>query len=1193
MATCCLLLSLIIDQQSKQKNIVRRPLNLIFALISSIGVLLFITEASAQITSPNAAYTQPTQYTNGMPNDEIFVFCSPDVNGNPITGSLMATPTIAGPGFTFDWGAYDENTHTYTPFFSENGASSTVNNLSSGGYNVTITNAAGETETFITWLYVSIVDVDISLDLDPVNPGCEPFDVNGTIAASGFTYWDPVDPGAAPFIIDANTTIEVCFDANHTYVSDLGFVLVGPPGCGSPGVTLTPNPQVVNNANGCCCNSGNNINNLCFSTANNNQLNMCGAGVPLTGTFGFYNGNYPGTGGGNYPQGGVPGLYGCNAAEGGWAVQIYDCIGADVGSLTGASITFSNGNSTIIYDSGAINSAINDNSCDPNSASIYVVPLTTPINPDPNQVPNSGTLTYQLGLNGNPITLAAGTNSFTETVDPIPTYDEWYYLFIQDELGCSAIDSAMFDFTGYADATINDINPANLLCLANDPVQLTSVSPGGNWTGPGVSPTGLFDPAAAGIGIHTITHTIPDPCGDVQTIDIEVGNVTFTHAITDVDCFDASTGEIEFSNETGTAPYDYSIDGGTTTQGGNIFQNLPAGNYDLMIEDSDGCVSNPVAVVVAEPTQIVAAAVMDQESNCGQPDGEATVAANGGTVALDYTYSWDSTPAQATATATGLLPATYNVTVTDDNGCSETATVTVTSTPGFTASIVGSTDALCFQGCDGTATVQANPGSTGQLTYSWNSTPPQATANATGLCAGDYQATVTDAVGCIATADVTITEPLKVTGTVAASATPICIGESSGLTSNMAGGTTPYATYTWSADPIDVSLVTTQQNPTVSPIVTTEYTFVGTDANGCDTDPAIVTVTVNPPLALDVVRPLFNPDTSICPYDFAVLNLQGSGGDGNYTYFLQPDLANPITLPMQVQPSATTTYDFTVVDGCTTPPAVAASTVTVHILPEVDFEADELTGCDPHSIQLTDLTVPAPAQWNWNFGDPNSSANTSPIQNPTHQFSGAGLYDISLNVVSADGCVEDSTKSDYIEVYPLPYASFEMDPEKTNVLDGTINFGDLSTGNIATWEWSFGTGDVSLDQNPVYNYTDTGTFLVWLQVTTDMGCQDQVTRQVIIEPDFMFYVPNSFTPNSDGKNDVFRGYGEGIKWETYEMFVYNRWGEEIYFTNNVDEPWRGWFKNMEAESGVYVWMIRLYDLKGEQHTYRGHVTLLR
>ena len=124
-------------------------------------------------------------------------------------------------------------------------------------------------------------------------------------------------------------------------------------------------------------------------------------------------------------------------------------------------------------------------------------------------------------------------------------------------------------------------------------------------------------------------------------------------------------------------------------------------------------------------------------------------------------------------------------------------------------------------------------------------------------------------------------------------------------------------------------------------------------------------------------------------------------------------------------------------------------------------------------------------------------------------------------------------------------------------------------------------------------YLDTGTYLVSLTVVTDHGCEDFVRRQVIIDPDFMFYVPNTFTPNNDGRNDEFRGYGLGVKWDTYTLWVYNRWGEEIFYSNDIEHPWDGVYKGMQAPDEVYVWKIELYDLLGEHHTYRGRVTLLR
>ena len=669
--------------------------------------------------------------------------------------------------------------------------------------------------------------------------------------------------------------------------------------------------------------------------------------------------------------------------------------------------------------------------------------------------------------------------------------------------------------------------------------------------------------------------------------DLTANITTFTNASCNSGCNGAATA----TGVDGTPPYLYVWDD-PTNQTTAQATGLCAGTYNVGVTDANGCLAT-AQIIITEPIGLSVTAVMDIESNCNLPDGEATATSLGGTVAVDYQYSWNSTPTQTTATATGLAPNTYTVTVTDDNNCTASVDVDITASAGFTADIINSTDALCFLACDGTAEVEANPGFVGALSYSWDTSPAQNTAIAINVCAGTYQVTITDVVGCVATADVIISEPVKVTANLATSASPICIGESADLSTTIAGGTPPYAGFNWSAAPADISLIVTQQNPTVSPIITTDYTFIGTDNNGCDTDPAVVTVTVYDPLSLDVTRPLFSPDTSICPYDSATINLQGIGGDGNYSYFLQPDLANPITLPMYVQPTATTGYAFMVTDGCTTPPAFATSNITVHILPEVDFVADELTGCNPHTINITDLTNPTPATWIWNFDDPNSSANTSPLQNPSHAFSGAGLYTISLNVVSPEGCIADTLRQDYIDVYPLPYANFFMNPEVASVLNGTVNFTDQSVGQLSVWEWSFGTGDVSIEQHPTYNYTDTGTFLVWMQVTTDMGCQDQTTREVTIEPDFMFYVPNSFTPNGDGKNDFFRGYGEGVKWETYQIYVYNRWGEEIFVSKDIDNPWDGWFKNKYAEVGVYVWKIMLYDQNGEQHTYRGHVTLVR
>ncbi|MCF8460246.1 MAG: gliding motility-associated C-terminal domain-containing protein [Flavobacteriales bacterium] len=695
-------------------------------------------------------------------------------------------------------------------------------------------------------------------------------------------------------------------------------------------------------------------------------------------------------------------------------------------------------------------------------------------------------------------------------------------------------------------------------------------------------------------GNYTATVTDNGGCSATASVTVGVGLGTLTATIngfSDASCNGSCDGIATATAQGGTAPFQFVWDNPTNQQTAQA-TGLCAGTYNVGIADANGCLAT-AQVIIGEPTAINALATMDQQSHCGNPDGAASVVANGGTVTNDYLYNWNSVPVQTTSTATGLLPATYTVSVTDDNGCSGSADIAVTTIPGFTASIAAYTDATCFQSCNGTATVAASANAIQPLTYSWNSVPVQNSATATNLCAGNYQVTVTDGVNCIATANVTISEPTKISAAATTSATPICIGESANLTAIVTGGTTPYTSYLWSSAPNDPTLVSSIQNPTVSPVFTTVYTLIAADVNGCITTPSTVQVVVNDPLSLTVTRPISSPDTGICPYDFAIVDLMATGGDGNYSYYLNPDLTTPLSLPMQVQPASTTTYNFTVYDGCTTPPAFASSTITVFILPTVDFVGDELNGCHIHTVEFTDNTNPSPTSWNWNFGDSNSGANTANMQNPIHEFSGAGLYTVSLHVQTADGCVNDTTKTDYIEVYPLPYANFSMNPEVTNVLNGTVEFTDLSSGDINEWDWSFGAGDESTNQNPFYIYTDTGTYVVWLHVTTIHGCEDETRKQVVVEPDFMFYVPNSFSPNNDGRNDYFRGYGEGVDWDSYEITIYNRWGEEIFFSADIEQPWLGDYEQMDVANEVYVWKILITDLNGEQHTYRGHVTVLR
>lgn len=783
------------------------------------------------------------------------------------------------------------------------------------------------------------------------------------------------------------------------------------------------------------------------------------------------------------------------------------------------------------------------------------------------------------------------TNPATGTFDPaLAGVGSWTVTYtIAGACGNSDTETIVVDQN--ADATITPVGP---FCSSEPSVNLTAVTSGGTWSGTGITDAalGTFDPSVAGVGTWTITYSIPGACGDAETTDIEINEITFSQTVTDALCYGDASGSVQFQNPTGTAPHLYSVDDGQNFQNTDLIQNLLAGNYDLVVEDANGCAAIAVPVTINEPTEIFPSAFMDQQANCGNADGVATASGVGGTVATDYQYSWNTTPVQTTSTVTNLPPGLHSVTLTDDNGCSASTDVNITSTPGFTISISSTTDATCNDFCNGDATALEDNTAVQPVSFLWNDPSAQTTATASGLCAGTYSVTATDAAGCTATASATVNEPSPFTVSVNPTLSTVCIGEPTTLTTTLNGGAAPVTNFQWTAAPLDPTLAATDQSPTVEPVVETTYSLTATDASGCLAPPVDVTIAVSSPLSLDILLPTTG-DTGICEGSSAIINLSASGGNGVYSYYLEPDLTNPISNTQVVQPISTTTYDFVVTDGCGTPPATVSSTVTVYPAPNVDFGTDVPNGCLPHLVTFEDLTSPAPSSWEWDFGDPDSNGNTSQSQNPSHMYTETGSYSVSLSVTTAEGCTGQSTQNGLINIYQPPLADFETDTHQNSIIDPKFEFTDLSTSDVVTWDWDFGDGNTSSDQHPTNTYLDTGLFVVNLTVINSDGCEASATGRVYLSPIRTLYVPNSFTPNDDRFNNTFRAYGEGYDWSTFQMMVYNRWGEEIFRSNVLEVGWDGKYKSNDVEEGMYAWRIYIDDFYGRTYPFNGHVMLLR
>ncbi|MCX6258696.1 MAG: gliding motility-associated C-terminal domain-containing protein [Bacteroidia bacterium] len=589
-------------------------------VLAALSMPAKIFAQAGQISAPTGTPMIMTNYPNpALQEDPIFIFCSPDANGDTVAGTL----SVAG-GYvncTYHWTKYNPTTHLFEDFGAPitAGFTTTITGLASGFYQCIITCNAGTPNQSVDCRRAHVFINSTVLTLDPAPAGCAPFDLTGGQigAVSDFTVYEPPN---SPFVVDANTVITVCFSGDHTYVSDLGFYLVPPTGGrvdllpsvsawddGAQVTTLPPSVLSCTTAQmNTNCNSGNNFNNFCF-TSSLPQGNpaytacICDMATPLSGTFAS--------------AGPWTACYGDTASQGGWAVQVYDCVAADVGFLSHVTLTFVGmsqcGQSTITYDSGQINSGINDNSCTPQTASIYVVPLMSTssyvIHDSVTAVWSSSPTTWNSAWGSTDF-----AQNHTPHISPIPTTSTTFYLTVHDHLynpsgaeitgytPCTPVKSSFFN-TNPTNSHINTF-PANI-CSNAQPTQLIPQNWGGTWTatcGTCISGGGFFFPNQAFVGPNNVTYTFGGVCPSDTTVTINVAgapSVTDLHEI----CNGTNTLYQVIFTIVGGNPAGYSvINNSTGLQGGTIgavftsyWLSSPSA-YSFNVTDNNNC--NPTVV---------------------------------------------------------------------------------------------------------------------------------------------------------------------------------------------------------------------------------------------------------------------------------------------------------------------------------------------------------------------------------------------------------------------------------------------------------------------------------------------------------------------------------------------------------------------------------------------------------------------
>ncbi|MGD1844277.1 MAG: T9SS type A sorting domain-containing protein, partial [Salibacteraceae bacterium] len=545
-------------------------------------------------------------------------------------------------------------------------------------------------------------------------------------------------------------------------------------------------------------------------------------------------------------------------------------------------------------------------------------------------------------------------------------------------------------------------------------------------------------------GTYTVTISDNNGCSVVDSLTITQPTAVSPAAVVDsnVSCNGGTDGGATVSATGGTGPYTFAWSNGAT---GTVASGLSSGNYTVTVTDNNGCTATD-NVTITEPTAVVAQASIDSNASCFSfSDGGATATASGGTA--PYSYAWSNSA--ITASITGVVAATYSVTITDANGCTDSASVTISEPNLLVATAVEDSSVSCSGFSDGGASASAS-GGTGAYTYLWSNLAT--TASITGVMAGTYSVTITDANGCTDSASITVAAATALVPSVSTTASPLCFGDATGaMTASISGGTAPY-TYLWSNG---------GTNASISNLTAGTYSVTIADNNGCSVSDS---ATITEPAMLVPVA-VVDSNVSCNGLSDGGASVTVSGGTGAYTYLW----SNSATTS-SITGVIAGTYTVTVTDanGCTSSDSIFITEPVVLVASIMETSPVLCNGDANGELAAVVSGGTFPYTYSWSTGV------------TTDSLSGlvAGVY--ALTVTDANGC-EDTNS--YILTQPALLAGIAS-------ADSMVSCNGLSDGGATaafaggtapyTYLWSNGATTASSTGLAAANYTVT--------VTDNNGC---------------------------------------------------------------------------------------------------------
>ncbi len=409
------------------------------------------------------------------------------------------------------------------------------------------------------------------------------------------------------------------------------------------------------------------------------------------------------------------------------------------------------------------------------------------------------------------------------------------------------------------------------------------------------------------------------------------------------------------------------------------------------------------------------------------------------------------------------------------------------------------------------------------------------------------------------------------------SSSPACVQGSLSLSAPIA------VTYTWSG-PNNFSGFT--QSVTIEPLQLSSsgvYSLTSLLSNGCANNGS-VNVTVHP-------LNTFTPSVSNIPCIGGSVSLLPQTSASSYTWLSSSGVVgNTAQLNLNdLQSNANGVYTLVVTNnfGCS---SFGTYSLTVNATPSVKFDSIP-NSCLPYCINTTAYSNLTVGSVNWLLNG-NSIGNYLNLNN--YCLKNEGTSKLELQVTSNAGCSNKLARN--FIIYPKPFADFKFLPDAPSFLIPSVQILDNSSSKVVNWNWSIkDTNGINTYNTPniTYNFNEVGNYYVSLNVVSDKGCKNEVTKVVSIQNEGDLYIPNAFTPNGDGMNDVFKAKGVGIT--KFEMQIYDRWGHLVFESNDIELGWNGCFKNqgeLLIKQDVYTYKISYYKGSAKQYTRYGNVTLL-